>query len=92
MRALTALTVAGFLAGSVLGAQDTSTANSIGMTFVRVQPGSMVVAKFEPPYPVAPDPNAPASGRGGRGASYTADGVPRVSRRWPKRRPSPASR
>lgn len=60
---------------------QSSTTNSIGMEFVLIQPGSMVVGRFEPPYPTPPDPNAPppapppanvAAGRGGRGGGRGA--------------------
>ncbi|MGC1242169.1 MAG: formylglycine-generating enzyme family protein [Chryseosolibacter sp.] len=37
-----------------LRAQDTFV-NTIGMEFVRIRPGSMLVGKFQPPYPVAED-------------------------------------
>lgn len=40
--------------GGDLSAQNTFT-NSIGMEFVRIEPGSMVVGRFEPPYPVPED-------------------------------------
>ena len=35
--------------------QQREFANSIGMEFVLIQPGSMVVGKFQPPYPVPED-------------------------------------
>ncbi|WP_245564897.1 formylglycine-generating enzyme family protein [Spirosoma panaciterrae] len=37
-----------------LMAQPTTFTNSVGMEFVRIQPGSMVVGRFQPPYPKAP--------------------------------------
>lgn len=40
--------------GGGLFAQDVYT-NSIGMEFVRIGPGSMIVGRFEPPYPVPDD-------------------------------------
>ena len=47
-------------------AQSPTMTNSIGMEFVLIQPGSMVVGRFEPPYPTPPDPNVasrPAASR-----------------------------
>ena len=38
-----------------LMAQEEFVTNSIGMEFVLIQPGSMVVGKFQPPYPVPAD-------------------------------------
>ena len=35
--------------------QDNTFTNSIGMEFVRIEPGSMVVGRFHPPYPVPDD-------------------------------------
>ena len=37
-----------------LYAQDAAYTNSIGMEFLLIQPGSMVVGRFQPPYPVVP--------------------------------------
>ncbi|HEY9488716.1 MAG TPA: formylglycine-generating enzyme family protein, partial [Chryseosolibacter sp.] len=36
-------------------AQDKTFTNSIGMQFIRIEPGSMVVGRFQPPYPVPED-------------------------------------
>lgn len=41
------------LAGLPLSAQDTS--NTIGMEFIRIDPGRFVMGKFDPPYPQPPD-------------------------------------
>ena len=38
-----------------LAAQEKALTNSIGMEFVRIEPGSMVVGRFQPPYPVSED-------------------------------------
>jgi len=38
-----------------LTAQEKTFTNSIGMEFILVQPGSMVVGRFQPPYPVPED-------------------------------------
>lgn len=35
-------------------AQQGQASNSIGMEFVRIQPGSMIVGRFDPPYPKPP--------------------------------------
>jgi formylglycine-generating enzyme len=44
-----------FFAGvQLISAQDNFT-NSIGMEFVRIEPGSMTVGEFRPPYPVPAD-------------------------------------
>ncbi|WP_080059089.1 formylglycine-generating enzyme family protein [Spirosoma aerolatum] len=47
------LIISGILIGLVarLAAQPTIFTNTIGMEFVRIQPGSMVVGRFQPPYP-----------------------------------------
>jgi formylglycine-generating enzyme required for sulfatase activity len=45
-----------FMLTSVLGnAQPEEYVNSIGMKFVLIHPGKMIVGKFQPPYPVADD-------------------------------------
>lgn len=38
-----------------VSAQDKTFTNRIGMEFVHIQPGSMLVGKFQPPYPVPAD-------------------------------------
>ena len=48
------LLLTGIVIGDSLFAQHTYT-NSIAMEFVRIEPGSMVVGRFEPPYPVPED-------------------------------------
>ncbi|GAB3954879.1 formylglycine-generating enzyme family protein [Spirosoma harenae] len=45
-------------------AQTSTYTNSIGMEFVLIQPGSMVVGRFQPPYPKPPETNT-ASKKGG---------------------------
>lgn len=62
--------------GGGLLAQNTWT-NSIGMEFVRIEPGTMVVGRFEPPYPVPEDTvkgaKRPLVMWMGDGRSYSAD-------------------
>lgn len=41
--------------GLHVSAQDSTFTNSIAMEFVRIEPGKMVVGKFQPPYPVPED-------------------------------------
>jgi formylglycine-generating enzyme len=41
-----------------LFAQSPTYSNTIGMEFVRIEPGSMVVGRYQPPYPKASDQNA----------------------------------
>ena len=60
--------------GTALAAQEPVVTSTIGMEFVLIKPGSMVVGKFQPPYPKPVDPNAPpAAARGGgrRGTPLT---------------------
>jgi formylglycine-generating enzyme len=49
------IVVTGFLIAYQSGAQEPTHTNSIGMEFVLIQPGSMVIGKFQPPYPVPED-------------------------------------
>ncbi len=58
--------------GTPLLAQDPTYANSFGMQFVLIRPGSMQVGVYKP---VCPDPNAPQAGRGGVGAQGAAAGA-----------------
>jgi Uncharacterized conserved protein len=47
---------AGFLLSAIsVEAQEKTFTNSIGMEFIRIEPGSMVVGRFQPPYPVSED-------------------------------------
>ncbi len=58
--------------GASLNAQEPARTNTVGMELVLIQPGTMIVGVFEPPYPKPPDPNAPAqpaAGRGGVGST-----------------------
>ena len=43
------------LMGVPLNAQEKAYTNSVGMEFVLIRPGSMVVGRFQPPYPVPDD-------------------------------------
>ena len=56
----------------IASAQEPTWTNSIGMEFVLIKPGSMLVGVYQP---TCPDPNAPARG-GGRGASGGRAGDP----------------
>jgi sulfatase modifying factor 1 len=47
-----------------LVAQETTYTNKIGMEFVLIQPGSMVVGRFQPPYPKPPDDASTATKKG----------------------------
>ncbi len=73
------LSTALLAAGAAILAQEPNSTNSVGMELVLIQPGSMLVGKFDPPYPKPVDPNAPAAparggaaaGRGGAGITLT---------------------
>lgn len=54
MRAALVVLAAAFGVSSSAFAQDGVTTNSVGMQFVRIAPGSMIVGHFEPPYPKPP--------------------------------------
>lgn len=94
MRRMTMLLLALSVGAVGLFAQAPSTTNSIGMEFVLIQPGSMVVGRFEPPYPTPPDPNAPpptpppappanaAGGRGGRAGGGGRGGTPLTAEQY----------
>jgi sulfatase modifying factor 1 len=71
MRRQTAIMAASVLAGVIgLAAQEPTYTNSVGMEFVLIKPGSMVVGKFQPPYAKPGDPPpAPGGGRGGNGTT-----------------------
>jgi formylglycine-generating enzyme len=55
-RAMLALVSTLVLPNSAPVPQPETYTNSIGMEFVLIQPGRMMVGRFEPPYPTAPDP------------------------------------
>lgn len=66
-----------------LRAQQPAYSNSIEMDFVLIQPGSMQVGVFHPPYPKPVDPNAPSppgrgGGRGGRGTPLSPADYARI--------------
>jgi formylglycine-generating enzyme len=67
-------------AGLAVNAQEPAMTNSLGMEFVLVRPGKMVVGVFQPPYAKPPDPSAPPPppGRGGRGTPLTGDEYQRI--------------
>jgi formylglycine-generating enzyme required for sulfatase activity len=54
-----------------LSAQDTTFANSIGMTFVHIKPGRFVMGTFQPPYPT-PDTTTGAAAENGYRATHYA--------------------
>jgi formylglycine-generating enzyme len=54
-RSLQLLIFSLLLHGNNLRAQQTTFMNTIGMEFILVRPGKMVVGKFQPPYPVPQD-------------------------------------
>jgi formylglycine-generating enzyme required for sulfatase activity len=74
------------VAGMALSAQQATYTNSVGMEFVRIEPGRMTVGRFQPPYAKPPDLSAPApqpaaagqapQGRGGRGGGRGRGGPP----------------
>jgi formylglycine-generating enzyme required for sulfatase activity len=53
------------------GFQEAAFTNSMGIEFVRMEPGTMTVGVFEPPYPKPPDPSAPPPARGRGGPALT---------------------
>jgi len=69
------IVLAGVMLGSLaVGAQESTATGPAGIELVLIKPGSMIVGKFQPPYPKPVDPNAPppaARGGGGRGAGTT---------------------
>ena len=71
MRRQTAVMAASVVAGAIgLFAQEPTYTNSIGMEFVLIKPGTMVVGKFQPPYAKPGDPPpTPGGGRGGNGTT-----------------------
>jgi formylglycine-generating enzyme len=77
-----AAAIAAVAAGTSLATQPASLTNSVGMELVLIPPGSMIVGRFEPPYPTPPDPNAPPApeGRRGRGPGYTPEQYARFER------------
>jgi formylglycine-generating enzyme len=75
---------------AALTAQAPGYTNSIGMEFVRIEPGTFTVGRFRPAYAKPPDPNAPADPapagrRGGRGGPPpTAEEYRRIEEAWRK--------
>src|SRR5688500_9765760 len=49
------LTISMMCLQSAASAQNKTFANSVGMEFVLIEPGTMVVGRFQPPYPVPED-------------------------------------
>ena len=60
----------------VLSAQQAAETNSIGIEFVRIQPGTLRVGVFQPPYPKPPAATPAPS----RAASLSADDYARIAR------------
>jgi sulfatase modifying factor 1 len=54
-RALVGLVCATTLSASMVSGQTPTSTNSVGMEFILIQPGEMVVGRFEPPYPTPAD-------------------------------------
>jgi formylglycine-generating enzyme required for sulfatase activity len=70
------IVLARLMLGSLaVGAQEPTLTSPAGIELVLIKPGSMIVGKFQPPYPKPVDPNAPPpaarGGGGGRGAGAT---------------------
>jgi len=64
-----AVALAALCTVTVVAAQGTPTyTNSIGMAFVLIKPGTVVIGRFQPPYPKPVDPSAPQAGRDGGGS------------------------
>jgi formylglycine-generating enzyme required for sulfatase activity len=77
MRALAAIVLALALPGDGLSAQQPpSMTDSIGIELVLIQPGTMQVGVFHPPYPKPVDPGAPVAR--GRGVQLSAAEYARV--------------
>lgn len=61
----------------ILHAQQKHFKNSIGMEFVRIEPGALIVGRFQPPYPVPEDTvkgaDRPLNMWMGDGRSYSAE-------------------
>lgn len=55
MRKFSGLVVAMLVMLQVVSAQEKTFKNSIGMEFVLIEPGMMIVGRFQPPYPVPED-------------------------------------
>src|SRR3954471_1413491 len=61
------------LLASLLHAQDSTFTNSIGMEFKRIQPGSFIMGRFQPPYPKPPSDAVKASATPGTERGYNAE-------------------
>ena len=77
-----AIALAAACTAAVVGAQETPEyRNSIGMAFVLIKPGTVVIGRFQPPYPKPVDPSAPLAGGGGgrgRGTPLTPEEYKRI--------------
>jgi formylglycine-generating enzyme len=49
----------------ILHAQDSTYTNTIGMEFIRINPGNYILGRFQPPYPKPPDANAKSTSGAG---------------------------
>ena len=61
------------LSAGLLHAQDSTFINSIGMEFKRIQPGSFIMGRFQPPYPKPPHDTAKAGAPSRAERGYNAE-------------------
>src|SRR5881275_2515896 len=61
------------LSASLLHAQDSTFTNSIGMEFKRIEPGSFIMGRFQPPYPKPPGDTVKAGAHPGGERGYNAE-------------------
>src|SRR3954453_4287122 len=61
------------LFASLLHAQDSTFTNSIGMEFKRIEPGSFVMGRFQPPYPKPPSDTIKVGAHSGGERGYNAE-------------------
>jgi formylglycine-generating enzyme required for sulfatase activity len=77
MRLHSVVLLAAFAGLAAAPRQEPAVINTVGMELVLIQPGTMIVGRFQPPYPKPPAPGQlPAQGR--RGVSYTAEEYARI--------------
>jgi formylglycine-generating enzyme required for sulfatase activity len=77
MRLLPVVVLAAFAVAPAAPAQEPVVTNTVGMELVLIQPGTMTVGRFQPPYPKPPAPGQPPP-QGRRGASYTPEEYVRI--------------
>src|SRR5947209_7241846 len=61
------------LSAILLHAQNSTVINSIGMEFKRIQPGSFIMGKFQPPYPKPPSDTVKAGAPARAERGYNAE-------------------